>query len=376
MNSMKTIEEIGRESWEKRVWDREAAGQEMEPLWLAGSAACRKAADAAACRDMGGKKVHIAGLGDVGRNVALGLVMDGGGIVGKIGLYDPNEKQCRRMEIELSQIAPPPGGKKLPEVRRINWEEVFGCDVFLFCATKSVPAVGSGVADVRMAQYEANRKIVALYAREAAKRRYKGLFGVVSDPVDLLAMEALRSSWEVEGPYPSGETEGSRPSLETDQVRPLHPCQIRGFGLGVMNARAMYYAKRNPEFGLYEKEGRAFGPHGQGLVIANSVNVFRYNDAVSEKLTDLTVHANTEVRELGFKPYIAPAISSAVFTVLALMRGEWQYSAAYLNGLYFGALNRQTDTGMEWEKEPLPDKLVCRLEASRRGLEEMIWGLR
>ena len=99
------------------------------------------------------KRVHLAGLGDVGMNVALGLTLTGAGVVGEIGLYDLNEKQSARMEIELSQIAAPLHiSQPFPLVRAVTWEQLFDCEVFLFCATRSVPAVGSGVKDVRMAQ--------------------------------------------------------------------------------------------------------------------------------------------------------------------------------------------------------------------------------
>ena len=80
-----------------------------------------------------------------------------------------------------------------------------------------------------------------------------------------------------------------------------------------------------------------------------------------------------EVRALGFKPFLAPAMSSAVLTILALLRGEWNYSAAYLNGLYFGALNRQTSEGVEWESCPLPDLLFVRLEEAFESLKEILW---
>ena len=80
-----------------------------------------------------------------------------------------------------------------------------------------------------------------------------------------------------------------------------------------------------------------------------------------------------EIRALGFKPFLAPAISSAVLTLLAMLRGEWQYSAAYLNGLYFGALNRQTPEGVRWETQPLPEALFARLEKAFIGLEEILW---
>lgn len=293
-------------------------------------------------------RIQMVGLGDVGQNVAVGLTLLGGEQIESIGLYDLNRAQVKRMETELSQFSAPPGGRRLPAVYGASEDSLFDCDVFLFCATKAVPAVGSAVGDVRMAQYEANRKIAAIYAKMASERDYDGLFLVISDPVDLLCMEALRS--------------GS-----------LHPEQIRGCGLGVMNARGKYYAARNPEFSSYLEEGRAFGPHGQDLVLANSLDPEKYDEELSRALTDLAVHANMEVRELGFKPFLAPAMSSAVFSILAMLKGEWNYSAAYLNGLYFGALNCFCGNGTKWELTPLPEGLYARLLKAYKSLEEILW---
>ena len=45
------------------------------------------------------------------------------------------------------------------------------------------------------------------------------------------------------------------------------PEQIQGYGLGVMNARAAYFAKKTNVFNPFLKEGRAFGPHGQYLIV-------------------------------------------------------------------------------------------------------------
>lgn len=294
-------------------------------------------------------RVQMVGLGDVGQNVAIGLVLLGGEQIASVGLYDLNRAQVQRMVMELSQFSTPPGGKELPRVYGVTDEKLFDCDVFLFCATKAVPAVGSAAGDVRMAQYEANRKIVALYADMASQKEYQGLFLVISDPVDLLCMEALRDG------------------------RGLHPEQIRGCGLGVMNARGKYYAARDPKLSSYLEEGRAFGPHGKDLVLANSLDPEKYDDEVSRALTELTVHANMEIRELGFKPYLAPAMSSAVFTILAMLKGEWNYSAAYLNGLYFGALNRLTRNGTQWEETPIPEALYQRLKKAYGSLEEILW---
>jgi hypothetical protein len=71
---------------------------------------------------------------------------------------------------------------------------------------------------------------------------------------------------------------------------------------GVMRARANYMAERE---GIYGSRLRAFGPHGQGLVIANAPNE-GYDDALSRRLTEKTVEANLAIRKLGYKPYIAP----------------------------------------------------------------------
>ena len=294
-------------------------------------------------------RVQMAGLGDVGQNTAIGLTLLGGEQLESIGLFDLNQSQVRRMELELSQFAAPPGGREMPKVSALTEEDLFDCDLFLFCATKAVPKVGSAVGDVRMAQFEANRKIVSFYANMASDRNYRGLFLVISDPVDLLCMEALRGG------------------------RTLHPAQIRGCGLGVMYARARYYAGKNAVFASYLSGGRAFGPHGKDLVIANAVKEEEYDDLLSRELTALTVQANMEVRSLGYKPFLAPAMSSAVLTILAMIRGEWHYSAAYLNGLYFGALNRMTETGTKWEEDPLPPLLYQRLESAYRSLEEILW---
>lgn len=73
-----------------------------------------------------------------------------------------------------------------------------------------------------------------------------------------------------------------------------------------MNKRAEYYAKKDARFADYLTEGRAFGPHGADLVIANSIA--HYDDTLSRELTDLTVKANLAIRELGFKPYLGACL--------------------------------------------------------------------
>ena len=89
--------------------------------------------------------------------------------------------------------------------------------------------------------------------------------------------------------------------------------QVRGFGLGVMQARAMYYAQKEPRFAAFLTEGRTYGPHGADLVVANSIE--HYDDALSRELTERVVQANLEMRRLGFKPYVAPALSSGALSL-------------------------------------------------------------
>ncbi|MBQ7758810.1 MAG: lactate dehydrogenase [Anaerotignum sp.] len=302
------------------------------------------------------KKVHLLALGDVGSTVLMALKLLGGDCISQIGIYDMNEAVCKRWESELNQAAYPWEYDKLPEVVILKEEELFDCDVFIFCASKGIPPVGSEVKDVRMAQYEANKGIVSIFAKKARIEKYEGLFAVVSDPVDPLCKAAFLASNADE----AGQFDG----------KGLRPEQVQGYGLGVMNARAAYYAKQDERFASFLTEGRAFGPHGEDLVIANSIE--HYDDALSKELSRLAIEANLRTRELGFKPYVAPAISSAAISILLTLRGEWHYSSNFLGGVYMGCKNRTTELGLEMEALPLPAALYSRIEKAYQGLEAIL----
>ena len=152
--------------------------------------------------------------------------------------------------------------------------------------------------------------------------------------------------------------------------RSLLPEQIQGFGLGVMTARAAYFAKQDPRFASFLTEGRAFGPHGQGLVVANSIE--HYDDALSRELTELVTAANLRIRDLGFKPYVAPAVSSGAMQLLLTLRGDWHCSSVCLGGVWFGVKNRFTHWGVETEALALPEALFGRLRETERQLAEII----
>ena len=295
-------------------------------------------------------RVNLVGLGDVGGTVLTGLKLLGTELA-EIGIYDPNAAQCARYEMELNQILPlSPAQKPVPVAVREE-AELFDCDLLLFAASRGVPPVGSGVQDVRMAQYEANCQMLEHYARRAREARFGGIFCQISDPVDQLARAVfLQSSRDAQGAY---------------DFAGLLPEQVQGFGLGVMEARAAYYAQRS---GVDFSHGRVYGPHGVGLIAANSCGP-DYDDAASRQLTELTRQANLQVRALGFKPYIAPGLSSAAISILQLLRGELHDGAVPLGGAYFGCRSRMTSRGPALQREPMCDALWQRLDETWRALQ-------
>ena len=301
----------------------------------------------------GKKRVNILAIGDVGSNLLTGLHLLGGDVISEIGICDLDEKVTARWAFEQNQIAYPWDYDRLPEVKAVKAEELFDADVVVFVASKGIPPVGSGVKDVRMYQFENNRKIVGMYAKQARSVGFKGMFCQVSDPVDPLAKTALLESNRNE----KGELDW----------KGLRPEQVQGFGLGVMNARAAYYAKRDPRFKKFLTEGRSFGPHGQELVIADSIE--HYDDEISRELTQKVVTANLEMRALGFKPFVAPAFSSGALSILLMLRGEWHCGSVYLGGAFMGVKNRYTPEGLETEILPLPEKLFERIRLAEETLK-------
>lgn len=294
------------------------------------------------------KRVNLLALGDVGSTLLMGLRLLGGETVSSIGICDLNEAAAQRFEMEINQIEEPFFHGRMPSVEIISSDRLFDCDVMIFCASKGVPPVGEKVADVRMAQLNANIQLIQNFAGQALSRGFEGLFAVVSDPVDPLCKAALLSGLRRE--------------------------QIQGYGLGVMNSRALYYAKKDARFSRFPEEGRAFGPHGQDLVIADSIE--NYDDGLSKELTQLAVQSNMKTRELGFKPYIAPALSSGAISILATLSGEWHYSSVYFGkgseGAFLGVKNRRTPYGVEVENLPLPQELYSRIQKAYDNLSELI----
>ena len=302
------------------------------------------------------KRVHLLAVGDVGGTLLTALKLLGGDCISTIGICDLNENTVARWTAEMGQIAWPWNYGALPEVEAVTNEHLFDCDVFIFAATKAIPPVGSETKDVRMAQFEANRPLVENFARQARNAHFGGLFIVLSDPVDPLSKAAWLAS--------NRDADGNWDGLG------LLPEQVQGFGLGVMNARASYFAKRDPRFAQFLTEGRSFGPHGKGLIIANSIE--HYDDPLSQELTEQVETANLRIRDLGFKPYVAPAVSSGAMQLLLALRGDWHCSSVNLGGIWFGTRNRYTAHGLETEALTLPDKLFDRLRETEAALHTIV----
>ena len=305
----------------------------------------------------GKKRVNILAIGDVGSTLLTGLKLLGGDVISSIGICDLSSQITDRWEFEMGQINLPWNYHVFPEVEVISPENLFDCDMFVFVASKGSPPVGSQVKDVRMAQFEANASIVKHYAKMARAKGFQGLWCAVSDPVDPLAKTAYLESNKDE----NGNWDGQG----------LRPEQVQGFGLGVMNARAAYFAKRDERLASFLTEGRSFGPHGTGLWIANSIE--NYDEEISRELTHLTVTANLKMREMGFKPYVAPALSSGALSLLLTLRGEWHCGSVFLNGVYMGVKNRYTPAGIETELLPhIPDQLFGHIQEAAEHLKTII----
>ncbi len=296
--------------------------------------------------------VNIIAIGDVGSTLLIGLKLLGKGVISEIGIYDRTLANQQRWEMEMNQVAFPFDYEDQPEVKIINESQLTDCDMLIFCAAKGYK-YDDHTKDVRMIQFEANSSIISGYAKMVRERNFKGIFAVVSDPVDLLCKKVLIDSNTDE----SGNYDGQG----------LRPSQLVGYGLGVMNARALYHAKQDDKYNMYMTEGRAYGPHGVGLIIANSI--IDYDHILSEELTDKAYKSNIEVRELGFKPFIAPALSSGAISIVATLKGDWHYSSNFIGGVFMGAKNKRINQAVAFERIAMPDMLIKRLHTTYENLK-------
>lgn len=300
-------------------------------------------------------RINIVGLGDVGGTLVAGLRLMGGDYVSRVGIYDVEENRIKRWHYEAAQILSPDESAIHPEIHPLQEEELFDCEIFAFCVSVGVPEVGKEPEDVRIAQFEGNAKILKQYVKMARDKNYNGLFIVVSDPVDMLCKVAFNES--------------NKDENGIMDFRGLAPEQIRGYGLGVMHGRAAYFAEEK-DAPHYLKEGRIFGPHGEGVVVADSIS--NYNEELSDYLTIRTKKANLDVRAFGFKPFVAPALGSGTLAFIETIKREWNYSATFMGGVFIGAKNRLLPSGVELETYDFPEKLYSKLQNTYDYLEKLV----
>lgn len=299
-------------------------------------------------------RINVMALGDVGSNLSIGLRLSQVNM--EIGIFDRNPEKLQRWNYELNQIRIPFKEQVLPKVRMLSEDELFDCDMFVFCASKGIPPVGMENVDVRMVQFEGNREIISKYGRLAREKGFKGIFAVVSDPVDPLCKALfLESNKDVSGNM---------------DYKGLAPNQIIGYGLGVMDARATFYSELNGTINEYLRDGQVFGPHGKGLIVVNSIS--NYNKALSDYLTEKTLNANLEVRKLGFKPYIAPSLSSGALSIVATINGDYFYGSSLMGDVFIGSKMRLTKLGLEIPRYKLDDDIISKLNDTYDGLRSII----
>jgi len=134
--------------------------------------------------------LNVIGLGDVGGTLVTGLRLLGGDYISKIGIYGRDRNKIKRWEYETNQILVPSGNHNYPDVHGISEEEIFNCDMLVFCASAGVPPVGEKTKDVRMVQFEANSRIITPYARKAREKRFRGVFALL-----IRAILMIKAKW-------------------------------------------------------------------------------------------------------------------------------------------------------------------------------------
>lgn len=269
------------------------------------------------------RRVALIGAGDVGVMMCVGLMLYGRDMLDEIMIYAPEEASRLRLDHELHQIRSV--SVTFPSVRLIEPTELAQADMVFFVASRSVPDVGEKIEDVRLYQFRSNWGILKGYVRQLEQQGYEGLYGIVSDPVDFLGTKCIRTLG-------------------------LDPLRVIGFGQGVMAARARYYGGEDVHM---------FGPHGRGLYVAN--HPIKYDPVASEQLTEKTLQENLLIRSFGFKPFIAPALSSAAISFIDLISGRDHYASYFLGSMLWGERYRVTEQGLllkKLEHAGLRDKIA------------------
>jgi len=97
-----------------------------------------------------------------------------------------------------------------------------------------------------------------------------------------------------------------------------------------------------------------------------------YNGSKSDYLTEKTLNANLEVRKLGFKPYIAPSLSSGALSILATVSGDYFYGSSLMGHVFMGSKMRLTNLGIEIPRYELHPEVIKKLDDTYKQLRRII----
>jgi hypothetical protein len=349
-----------REAWIAEA--RSAPGRGPEPLWQRGEPGWTYLSEAPGVdpylRAMadparpGPFTVGLSGLGRVGGLAAAALAATDVAATGidTLLLHDSDAANLERMGKELASVASWRGSVRLPKVETVSLPEMLRrCDAFLFAAACAVPPLGAQ-GDVRLPQFEPNRQALRGALEAAAEAGYAGLFLVVSDPVELLAQTAFHDSNAPEGVFAG---------------RGLAPERVAGLALGVMWGRALAHAQESGCGDRVARTGVPYGPHSQEVLVFDDPE--QPDLALSEAMTRAARNGNYRIRDLGFLPYMGPALSSIVLTLPRLLAGQEVLASGYVNGVYFGAPCR-----LRWGLTPTLRRVAPPVRQQLEGLHGLL----
>lgn len=306
-----------------------------------------------AAPDREGKRVALIGLGRVGGTAATTLASLASRRSGirELLISDCDAANENRWQLELQAIAEWHGHTRLPRVRRASADEMFAtCDAVVLAAAAGVPPIGTS-EDVRLVQLAPNRAILRDALHRCREAEFTGLFLIVSDPVEILAQAAFRDS-NVDG---DGRFTGSG----------LAPERIAGLALTVMWARALACAREHGWEAEVRRRGAPFGPHSTEVVVFD--DVVHPNAERSACLSRAAREGNFRLRDIGYLPYVGPAVSSVALTLPPLLAGREVLASVLVDGVYFGAPAR-----LQWGAYPSARRMGRSARAELDALHAMM----
>lgn len=230
-------------------------------------------------------KLAVFGLGDIGGFVAQSVytqdVKDSK--VSELFISSRDANTVATMNIELEDIKIP--GRKHPRVIPVTLdrlEDLFQADVILFLASGYIPPAdrSSLKIDVRAIQYTANTQILRELAEHAKNIGWDGTLMMASDPVEQMAMGALKQMV-----FPEKNNQ-----------------RIAGFGAAINQSRARNQAEKMK---IPPDSVEVYNVHGKPMIAIPFADPFSLK--LAERLSLETGLRNYSSRKHSRKPWRAPA---------------------------------------------------------------------